>query len=56
MFGLNILKHIISDNKTHYRYGVLYPQVIKIIMTKGRIWREQNRHPSSGLFLKYIVN
>ena len=56
MFGLSILKRTISDNKTHYRYGIFHRLAIKIIMTNSRIWREQNRHPSSGLPLKYIVN
>jgi hypothetical protein len=56
MFGLSILKLIISDIKTHYRYGLLHRIVIKIIMTNSRIRLEQNRHPPSGLLFKYIVN
>jgi hypothetical protein len=56
MFGLSILKRVISDNKTHYRYGLLHRPFIKIIMTNSRIRREQNRPPSSGLLLRYIAS
>ena len=56
MFGLSIIKLIISEFKTHYRYGILHRLVIKIIMTNSRIRWEQNSPPSIGLLLKYIVN
>jgi len=57
MFGLKILKLIISYIKTHYTYGLLHHIFIKTtIITNSRIRREQNCPPSSALLHKRIVN
>jgi hypothetical protein len=56
MHNDNLHLLLLTIKYLQYSNVLLHILVIKIITINDRIRREQNRPPSSGLLLKYIVN